>query len=266
MNTIEFTCPCCGQQLTVTGQGRGGLPGLSRGGMLRYEQDVTMAVGWPGQTWPGQTDPGPDWRETETPARQPTREGDVTVPALQAVISGAFVGALGGGLALGVTVAAHWPWYVPPVTGLAVGLLTASERWFGLLDDTRRLLRRIETWGTPSPVHGGTPARETPTLRVELADNPGGTPGQLSAGERMAWFELPCTEGQARAVAKAVLAGTRKLTRRDLAGVGGLSDQKARELLTALEQAGMTRGRGHDPAGAELTPAGRAMFKQLAGD
>ena len=45
MNTIEFTCPCCGQQLTVTGQGRGGLPGLSRGGMLRYEQDVPTAIG-----------------------------------------------------------------------------------------------------------------------------------------------------------------------------------------------------------------------------
>jgi len=234
------------------------------GGMLRYARDV--AASWPGVSY---NPPAAGLTETyETPARQPVREGDVVVPALQALLSGVFAGVVCAGIVTGLTVWARWRWYVPLISGMAVCAVVAAATWFNLLEDTRRLLRRVETYVTDAQqaqqAQQAQPTQPAQTLRVELADNPHGQPGRLSSGERMAWFDLPCTEDQARAIATAVLAGTHKLTRHDVSVAGQLSDQKARDVLAALEGAGMTRSRGHDPSGAELTAAGRAMFAQLA--
>lgn len=107
-------CPVCGHQLPA-----------------EWKQYNRMAFG-------EAIAPGAEYERRE-PTREPTLVGDVAVPGLQALVTGAVLGAAGGALA-GLAGADRWL----PVS-VAVGGAVTGLAWLVLLSEQRRLLWRVET-------------------------------------------------------------------------------------------------------------------------
>lgn len=288
------TCPHCGATLTVTVEA-GGAPGLLPGGdpliaeamrsvgiggrryaTLRpdYVGSGRRLVGQPGA--PGAVAGAGWWAEGydearfEQPARQPTVAGDVHVPALQALISGAIAGA--GALALfgGMALAWRWPWPAVVVPTIAATVGTVAALWFNLLEDSRRLLRRLEVYTTDRP-DLERPAAAADRLDVMVAENRPDAPddGRVYTGGRVTFHSLPVSRQRLVAVADEVDAGRRRWAARSLAGCAGLSAHEAAALVDAMLEAGFLRyrnGQKNHPAGHELTGAGRALLRRARGE
>lgn len=96
------------------------------------------------------------------------------------------------------------------------------------------------------------------TLRVEVK-------ADADAGRRWELSDLPITRAQLATIAKSTTTGAHKLSRRDLATLPGIGSDRARDILTQLEQGGFTHypnGRNH-PDGAQWTAKGRALCRAL---
>ncbi len=146
---VGVRCPHCGGGLEIVPVGRDDIRGMlsERLGtgrdMLDYpfERTGPVAGAQPAQVRPRQR------REVmrESPARRASREADVTVPFLQAVLSAAMAAVVSASVLTGLSVWLSWRWWIVPVGSLSLGFLVMAWRWEDLLADSRSLLRRVET-------------------------------------------------------------------------------------------------------------------------
>jgi hypothetical protein len=205
------------------------------------------------------------WNEIrfEKPTRAPTREGDVIVPALQAVISGALTAAGVGFVTTLLAIWQHWPWYVVPVGAFAGGLTMAILQWTELLNDSRRLLREVETWireDLDGDGHVGEPEDDGVHLEV----------GREREDGKSAFFaDLPISPVAFTTWARAAVNGM-SLAQTSWTGSQGLfSRSEYDQLLAFLTRAGVVAWCNPDAKaqGRELTRSGRAALRAwLEGD
>jgi hypothetical protein len=201
------------------------------------------------------------WHEIryERPSHQPTTGADVVVPLLQSLISGAVAAVVTGSI-LGVInhqTGTLGAWVIWGALG-AFAMITGAV-WASLLTDHRRLLWEIETW-TRQDLDGdgatGKPQAEPLRVRVEE---------QKTTGASWADYSLPVSQRELTSIAKSIHGGAHKWSRRDIASHPYIGDDRARDLLAALERGGFLHypaGRNH-PDGAQLTAKGRALVNGL---
>jgi len=229
-----FNCPNCGQRLRVIGLGGG--PGLA-------------LPGWEGLAEFDFTPPGgralPIGSEfvRETPLAQPTIEGSVAVPALQSLLCGCAAGVL----AVFPTVAWDWPWWSPVAAAGGTFALT----WAVILTDTRKLLRKVETWigaDLDRDGHVGTPASVSVTIEE-----------QKQHGRRLSYATFDASPAEVRRFAEAALGG--RLTVHG----AGLSRHTFEGLRGEAVKRGLVcwKDQSAHRLGLDLTRVGRAVFERL---
>lgn len=270
MTASVFKCPDCGAELLVTvgesvvlpdyggmtnfhrerEQPYNAMPTMTRqptrrarGGYRTYNQGAAAATleNWQSVSF-------------ETPARSATKEADVVVPLMQALITGAFVGAGVAIAGVGAVMAGvNLPWWAPFPAGLVTTLATAGIRWGGLLDDSRALLRKVESYvGHDLDGDGAVGAPETVALRVETTD-----------GKRMTYDTLAHLP-ELRLAFQALRGGRiAHLSRRALVDIGIGSDV-ARDILAELKDTKYIAYPDGDNAASVLTNKGRALSRALA--
>jgi len=218
-----FQCPSCGRSLKV-------IP-LSDPGGGQWERGRAFAL--------GDAPPGDYTRETPT-GKADTVESGVKVPLLQAVITGGVAGVV-------VTIPTaiyHWPWIVPPC--MAIGTFGLS--WWLLLQDTRRLLRRIETF-VGRDLDGDGEIGFT----VEIVED-------LPELKRVQYAHFPARQEQVEQFAMAALNGWLTVNS---------PHRLSRRKFTQLRDVAIDRGLlawVHPDArqqGVQLTAVGRHVFKKL---
>ena len=187
----------------------------------------------------------------EEPIRGQTKESDVVVPFLKAVIYGVTGGTLSLLASVPLTLANDWSLWFPPIGAGVTGLLSFSLAWTLLDADARRTLWKLEEWaGADIDGYVGEPQK---TVRVELSE---------PEKKAMRFLNLPVSDETLRDVAMAVLRNGRPFSRRALAGI--IPESDFNRLHGAMIQAGLARYKGSKPnAGTELTPAGRAVLKHF---
>jgi len=192
------------------------------------------------------------WKQRgSAPLRPATKEGDVTVPLLQAIVSGLFAGL--GTLTATATAASSlgWDWSLVSLATATATVGVAWARWSGLLNDTRALLRKVEQYERIDD----TPAQPEParSLRVEFVSE---------ADNRIQYTRL---DADAERVIIAAMARRVVLSRRGVATLRGIGDDRARAILSDLEDVGLIAypGARNAPEGARLTSKGRALARQL---
>lgn len=186
--------------------------------------------------------------ERRQPAREPSLQGDVIVPAAQSVLTGLAVGVPGAAV-LGLL---GYQTGEALTTGAGLALFTIAGTWLVKLGLHERLLWLVEV-ATGRDFDGdgatGQPAPVAP-VRIELAQGP-----------RTRLVDLPATDAQLSAIATAVLSGG-TFSRRGLADIVNESEYKA--LVGAMLAGGLLASRGNGGnAGVELTSAGRAVLKKV---
>lgn len=190
----------------------------------------------------------------EQPYRPASREADVVVPLLQALVSGGFAGAAVVALVGAAAWRFGWAWPVAPLAGLVAGGGITWSRWERLLDDSRGLLRRVEEFIKRDD--GEVPELAKMQVEVHHKDKAG-------AVNRIEYDLLPLDEDALRHILTAHIGGRCQLSRRGLGELPGIGKDKARDILAALEKAGYIsypNGRNH-PEGASLTGKGRAVAR-----
>ena len=206
------------------------------------------------------------WQEAvyTQPIQKATRESDILVPFAQAAISGAFAFFC---ILLSIRLAAFY-WDIPGgvweyLTGAALlGALVSWAKWRGLLDDTRSLLRRVETYINQDIDGDGVIGEPVETIRLETFDRD--HEGKLRAGQ---FATLPISEHQLILFARQVDSGARGLSQSDWTGADGLLTKKQHtQLMEYFERAGIVRWKNDKaPAqGRELTMAGVAAIANIA--
>jgi len=181
------------------------------------------------------------------PIRAPEVGGDVLVPLLRAVISGAMLAALSGVAALVI----GWPWWVP--VGVA-GMFSVAV-WFSCgLSDKLLWASEIVT-GKDLDQDGriGQPA----TVRVEVSD---------LDQRQLRFMELPGTPEALQQLAHGVLTG-KTLAEAEWTGKGRpYSRNEFRDMRAQLLERGIVTWRNDEAPsqGVELTRVGRAVFDEIA--
>ena len=266
-------CPNCGADLELTVQQRNARPwdapqhthtraqsgGLGRvptssGRMQAARPYALGAVAGAAEQW--------DEVRFDKPARGASRESDVSVPALQALISGVFAGL--AALVVGVGAVITWalPWWLAPLVGVACGLAVTWSRWEGLLSDSRDLLRDSETYVKRGDYITPEQPQAAGVLRVDVRPVDAG--GNYTGGA-IQYDALPIDAGELRAVLTAHVGGRCNLSRRGVASLPGIGTDKARAILDALltsNYISYPNGPTH-PDGAQLTSKGKAMARTL---
>ncbi len=182
-------------------------------------------------------------------------EGGVLVPGLQALLTG-FVCGLA---ALAVTAWFGLPWLAIGGTVFAV---TMAGAWLSYRGRWQWLLERIlgadlngdGTIGQPLPL----PAPKPENIRIELVQN---------AGHEVEYIDLPFPE-KLPLLASGLLEGKRQFSLTAWTGDGQLFSRAEFETLrTELLKRKLAEWKNPEaPAqGIKLTPAGRAIFRRLAG-
>ncbi len=101
-------------------------------------------------------------------------------------------------------------------------------------------------------------------MRVEIVDGATGT-DSVRVGGAISVDDLPVNRETMRQLVRAIADGRCKWSRRDVASLDGIGDDRARELMRVLERGGFLHyplGRNH-PGGAVLTRKGRAFMRGL---
>jgi len=198
-----------------------------------------------------------NWREVrfEQPARAASVAADVQVPALQAVITGAFVGAGCFIGALWLTLHNRWGWYIPPAAGALAWLATAGLMWSNLLTDSRALLRRVESYiGRDLDRDGKVGPPETVSIRVETID----------PEQKQTTYDILNHRDELTRIFQALDAGRiARISRPEIIGLG-ISDYTARAILAELKNGAFIDYPNGPTAGAELTSRGRALARKIA--
>jgi len=230
-----FNCPTCGQRLRVIGLGGGQHLGGGWQGLAEFDFAPPGAGALPA---------GAEFVR-ETPLAQPTIEGSVLVPALQSLLCGLAAGVL----TAFPTAAWHWPWWSPLAAGGGVFALS----WTVILADSRKLLRKVETWiGADLDGDGeiGPPAKASVSVTIEEAKQ---------HGRRLTYAEFDASPSEVRRFAEAALG--ERLT---VHGVG-LSRHTFERLRAEALERGLVcwKDTSAHRLGLELTRAGRAVFEKL---
>lgn len=187
----------------------------------------------------------------QVPTREPTIQGDVTVPFFQSCITSVVFS-----LTVGViSVAAGGPWWAGVI---ALGVVFIAT-WLWLLFDSRQLLRSVETIigrdidgdGVVGLLTAPAVPTTPTTVRVETVDR---------EARQMRYVDLPVGDDVLEAVAVAVLDGQRPFSRRGLSGI--VSEGDFNRLSGAMLEGGLARYRDGKPqSGIELTGSGRAVLQ-----
>ena len=214
-------------------------------------QSGAEAAGWAESQWAES-----QWTE---PVSKASRESDLLVPIGQAVTSGAFafVAVLLAVRLAGINYDIPGTFWDRLAAAGLFGVLVAWIRWRGLLEDTRSLLRRAETWinrDLDGDDQIGEPTGET--VRLETINDNG------AAGH---YANLPISRDRLETFARAV-AGGRGLAVSTWTGSAGMfSRSEFDQLMSYLERAGIVRwtnAQAHGQ-GRELTRPGRVAMEQL---
>ncbi len=262
-------CPHCGQalELTVTAGGSfsrsGGRPATVGGSFPNFERrgDIQRRIARRPYALGAVAGTFDEWDELrfEQPTRPASREADVVVPLLQALVSGAFAGVVVTGAAAGLAWRLAWPVGFVPLAGLLAGVGVTWQRWELLLDDSRGLLRKVEEFIKRGDDGAGVALAPQVQIEVQHVDANGG------GVRRIEYDRLPVDVETLRHVFTAYMGGRCQLSRRGLSDLPSIGKDRARDILAALEEAGYIgypNGRNH-PDGAELTSKGRAVAKSL---
>ncbi len=191
---------------------------------------------------------------TDTLQHIESMKSAVVIPLAQSAVS--------GGL-MGLTAWGAFTWAGQEFTwgaALAIGAGSSCLAWFGS-QNRWQAAREFALYGPPEipPVEPETPLPALPQiapLRVELTED---------HGRRVKFIDLAGTPEQLKALALGVLNG-RGLAVSSWTGSAGIFTRAEFERLRAdLIDRGLLRWINNQPnQGAELTPAGRAIFRKLA--
>jgi hypothetical protein len=125
--------------------------------------------------------------------------------------------------------------------------------WAVLLGEHRRLLWEIErVSGADLDGDGAVGVPEAKTTRVEVTERTNGH-------TRMRFVDVPLSDAELEAVARAVLVQRERFSRRGLSGV--LTQSQYADVYDAMLNGGLLRDRS-DGRGVELSPSGRAFLGQ----
>ncbi len=210
----------------------------------------TLAPGWERVRWQPMAhggvvaQPGTTYTKSE-PARTANLESDVVVPALQSIITGAFLGLAGFALPLLFSIDRA------PAVGLATGGLSTFATWWWLLKDHNASLWIIEEVTGQDIDHDGyvgkPPERRLVTVEVKKRK------GYLH------YVDTPLTDDEWEDIAEAVLIDGVTFSRRKLADAGVLIQEHYPAVMEPMLRAGLLRRYGN---GVELTPVGRSFLRQ----
>lgn len=241
-------CPYCHNALVITVRPAGG--GAPAGFVPVSRHTMTSAVQSPwAASGPLQGDfAGVDY-ERRAPAREPSLQADVIVPAAQSILTGLALG-VPGSAALGLL---GYEFNQCLIAGGLLALAGAGVTWMTKLGLHSSLLWAIETV-TGRDIDGdnqtGAPIGAVP-VRVELAQGP-----------RTRLVDLPIADDKLAAIADLVLTGG-AFSRRALAGAG-VSEAEYKALSDAMLAGGLLASKGNgNNAGVELTSAGRAVMRRV---
>jgi len=234
---------------------------------MRYQKSRTAAQDWQPRPRPKMRNSAqPDYNgdfERSQPARRASRESDVLVPFLQAAITGAFTAIM---LGIGAGVVVHWqawPWWYVAIVVAMTWLLMTSGVWLRLLNDSRELLWKVETWSNRDLDGDGTtgePEEPAQVVRLEVK--------QEKAGSHSSFFhDMPTEPAVFTTWAQAAVNG-QSLAVGHWTGSGrpfSRSDYEA--LLDFLQGAGVVAWQNPDaPAqGRRVTKPGKAALKAWLG-
>lgn len=197
----------------------------------------------------GSVAPGTSYMRQE-PVALATLEGNVTVPLLQSIISGAFAGVAAGGIAAIVEQPQS------PIIGIVTASITSGLVWAIALQWHNRLLWKFEEFTGADIDQDGVvgPPRQTPIDEVdERYDN--GTPKLV----KLDW--LPIAPEETQKLATAVLVDGVRFTRRELSEVKALSIEDYSKVMKVLLTRNYLRKSGN---GVVVTYAGyRWLCKQI---
>jgi len=218
-----FQCPSCGRSLKV-------IP-LSDPGGGQWERGRAFAMGAP--------PPGAEYSREVPVVDVSGIEGGVKTPALQAVLTGAAVGAV----TVILTIWKHWPWATPVVAAV----IAAALSWWLLLLNTRGLLKTVET-----VINKDLDGDGEIGFSVEITD--------LTDGKRqMRFAEFPCRPEHVRRFAQAAVDGA---PTPEGAAMGRRKFNAIRD--EALRRGLVTwRDGDHHTQGLETTLVGKAVFRRL---
>jgi hypothetical protein len=230
------TCPHCGEKLA-----RRYLSGQSAGDAAEAWQEVTY---------------------TE-PARPANTEGDVAVPLLQALITGALTGTVTlilMAMFFDTLKANVWPelrfWHLI-YTWLGTTATVTLAKWRDLLDDSRDLLRKMETY-VGRDIDGDGHVGEPKRIRLEMIDKRDGKNKQI-------FEELDIDPLALETFMRAALNGQTLAVSR-WTGRNGLFTRSEFDQLTAtFRRAGILAWDGSKNQGHILTRAGEAAFRNWLG-
>jgi hypothetical protein len=198
----------------------------------------------------GTVEPLPGWSEVtfETPGRSPHPVADVVVPLLQAVVSGCLAG---GGVALGVAKLTD----VDPVLAGGVSALAVTGLvWSTLLADSRRLLRRVETWVRQDLDGDGKIGKPEPeTVRLEMHT-------QTDTGQHRTIFsDVPVDKAKFKVWVQGVVADRSLALGSWTGSKGPFSRSEYDELMAFMDRARVVEWNNPDSprSGRKLTTLGR---------
>jgi len=183
-------------------------------------------------------------------ASRPTLEAQALVPVAQGAGIGAGVSAGTLAVAVLLAIAAHLPWWVPPVAALLAGLLAFAAGAVLLTLDHRRLLWAVEgvtRLDLDRDNHIGKPPAPRFTTVEVVERHP----------TRVRYCRLPLTDGELAKLARTVLAPGATFSRRSLPD--GLMDPDTYQtVIERMLEAGLLAWRGRGPeSGVVLTAIGR---------
>ena len=188
-------------------------------------------------------------------ASRPTLEAQALVPVAQGAGIGAGVSAGTLAVAVLLAIAAHLPWWVPPVAALLAGLLAFAAGAVLLTLDHRRLLWAVEgvtRLDLDRDNHIGKPPAPRFTTVEVIQRHP----------TRIKYCRLPFTDDELTSIARAVLRPGAPFSRRSLPD-GLVSGDSYQTLIDRLLEAGLLVWVGRGPeAGVQLTAAGRHWLSQ----
>jgi hypothetical protein len=198
-------------------------------------------------------EPLPGWQEVtfEEPGRSPSPIADVAVPFLQAIISGILAGA---GAAIGAAKLANVD---PALIGSVVGLVVSGVVWSRLLVDTRRLLRKMETW-TREDLDGDGVAGEpqTETIRLEMHTH-------KPSGRQTLFSDVPVSKAKFKLWAQGVTGGRSLALGSWTGSKGPFSRSEYDALMDAMDRARVVAWNNPDSprSGRKVTRMGKAALK-----
>lgn len=240
--------------------------------MRNYKNIRTVPNAWEQRARPGKRDKPQsnyvgNWERSQ-PARRASKEADVWVPFLQAAITGAFSALMLGIIAGCLVYWQAWPWWVVLSVVAMTWLLVTSVTWLRLMNDSRELLWKLETWtntdldGDGKTGEGESKSREPEhVVRLEVEQKDG------DAVRHVFFHDLPTEPALFTTWAQAAVNGQSLAVGHWTGNDRPFSRSNYEALLDFLHGAGVVTWQNADaPAqGRKVTRPGKAALKAWLG-